>query len=144
MSWRESRPVALAAVRRENGELLVSKDYEPGKDEPFYRFIGGGVEFGEHSRNAIVREFREELDVELTNVDLVGTYEDIFTFDGEQEHEIWRVYEGAIAEEWPYERERFEGHEPDLGETFEVTWMAPERLRDEVTFYDPVVLDDLG
>jgi 8-oxo-dGTP pyrophosphatase MutT (NUDIX family) len=143
MSWRAIRPVALAAVRRENGEILVSKDYEPGEAEPFYRFIGGGVEFGEHSREAVVREFREELGVELTNVSLRGTHENVFTFDGEQGHEIWRVYEGDIAEDWPYERDRFEGHEPELDETFEATWMVPDRLRDDVTFYDPVVLSDL-
>ena len=143
MSWRKIRPVALAAVRRKNGEILVSKDYEPGVDEPFYRPIGGGVEFGEHSREAVVREFGEEIDVELTNVSLVGTHENVFTFDGEQGHEIWRVYEGDIAEDWPYERDRFEGREPELDETYEATWMAPERLRNDVTFYDPVVLDDL-
>ncbi|EMA43439.1 NUDIX hydrolase [Halococcus saccharolyticus] len=144
MSWQAIRPVALAAVRRENGEILVSKDYEPGDDEPFYRLIGGGVEFGEHSRESVVREFGEELDVELTNVGLVGTYENVFTFDGEQGHEIWRVYEGDIAEEWPYERDSFEGREPELDETYEATWMAPERLRNDVTFYDPAVLDDLN
>ncbi|HET7325641.1 MAG TPA: NUDIX domain-containing protein [Halococcus sp.] len=144
MSWRAIRPVALAAVRRESGEILVSKDYEPGEDEPFYRLIGGGIEFGEHSHEAVIREFREELAVELINISLVDTHENIFTVDGEQGHEIWRVYEGDIAEDWPYECDRFEGYEPELDETFEVTWMAPGQLRNDVTFYDPVVLDDLG
>ena len=143
MSWRKIRPVALAAVRRENGEILVSKDHEPGENEPFYRLIGGGIEFGEHSREAVVREFHEELGVELMNVSRVGTYEKVFTFDGEQGHEIWRVYEGDIAEDWPYERDRFEGSEPELDETYEATWMDPGRLRDDVTFYDPMVLTDL-
>jgi len=92
---------------------------------------------------SVVREFREELDVELTNVSPTGTYGKTFTFDGEQGHEIWRVYEGDIAEDWPYERDSFEGREPELDETYEATWMAPERLRGDVTFYDPVVLDDL-
>jgi ADP-ribose pyrophosphatase YjhB (NUDIX family) len=144
MSWRKIRPVALAAVRRENGEVLVAEHEDPDEDEPFYRFVGGGIEFGEHSRDAVVREFREELDVTLTNVTHFGTYERTFTFDGEPDHEIWRVYEGDIAEAWPYEHKRFEGREPELGETFAVTWMAPDRLRNDVTFYDPVVLDGLG
>jgi 8-oxo-dGTP pyrophosphatase MutT (NUDIX family) len=144
MSWHEIRPVALAAVRRESGEVLVAEHEDPDEDELFYRLIGGGVEFGEHSRKAAVREFHEELDVTLTNVSYLGTYERTFTFDGELDHEIWRVYEGDVAEEWPYEHERFEGREPELDETFEVTWMAPNRLRNDVTFYDPVVLDGLG
>ncbi|WP_435076071.1 NUDIX domain-containing protein [Halococcus sp. AFM35] len=143
MSWREIRPVALAAVRRENGEILVAEHEDPDENDPFYRLIGGGVEFGEHSRDAVVREFREELDVTLTNVAHIGTYERTFTFDGERSHEIWRVFAGDIAEGWPYKHERFEGHEPELGETFAVTWLAPNRLRNDVTFYDPIVLDDL-
>jgi ADP-ribose pyrophosphatase YjhB (NUDIX family) len=106
-----------------------------------YRFVGGGAEFGEHSRDAVVRE---ELDVTLTDVTHLGTYERTFTFDGEPDHEIWRAYEGDIADEWPYEREWFEGYEPEFDETFEVTWMAPDRLRNDMTFYDPVVLDGLG
>lgn len=143
MSWQRIRPIALAAVRRESGEMLVAKHEDPAEDEPFYRFVGGGVEFGEHSRDAVVREFREELGVELTDVSHLGTYERTFIFDGRQEHEIWRVFEGDIAEDWPYERERFEGHEPELDETLEVTWLAPDKLRNDVIFHDPVVLDDL-
>ena len=64
-------------------------------------------------------------------------------FDGQQSHEIRHVFEGDIAEGWPYERERFGGHEPELDETFAVTWLAPERLRDDATFHDPMVLDGL-
>jgi 8-oxo-dGTP pyrophosphatase MutT (NUDIX family) len=144
MSWQAIRPVALAVVRKESGKLLVSKDYEPGADEPFYRLIGGGVEFSEHSREAVVREFHEGLGVTLTDVTHFGTYEEVFTFDGEQGHEIWRVFKGDITEDWPYERDRFEGHEPELDETYEAVWMPPDRLRNEVTFYDPIVLDDLA
>lgn len=89
------------------------------------------------------REFREELDVTLTNGSCLGTYEGVFTYDGETGHEIWRVYEAAIEGNWPYERDRFEGREPELGETDEATWMAPDRLREGVTFYDPAILNDL-
>lgn len=142
MSWQNIRPVALGAVRRDSGEFLVEKDYEPGTGDPFYRFIGGGIEFGEHSEDAVVREFREELDVTLTNCCLSITYENVFSFDNERGHEIWRVYEGDIVEDWPYERDHFEGREPELDETYEATWMAPDQLRD-VTFYDPIVLRDL-
>ena len=98
MSWREIRPVALGAVRR-GDELLVGEETDPETDETFYRLLGGGVEFGEHSREAVIREFAEEIGVEFRVERHVGTFEDVFDVDGETGHEIWRVYAGEIVEE---------------------------------------------
>jgi ADP-ribose pyrophosphatase YjhB (NUDIX family) len=142
MSWREIRPVALGAVRR-GDDLLVFEDRDPTTGEQFYRLLGGGVEFGEHSRDAVVREFDEELGVDFAVDRHVGTFERVFEFDGEAGHEIWRVYEGEIVEEWPYEEDEFEFREPELDETFTARWLDVETLREDVTFYSPAVLDAL-
>lgn len=143
MSWQQIRPLALAVVRR-GEELLVSEGYDPTTDETFYRPLGGGIEFGEHSRDAVVREFDEELGVELVDPTLVGTYERTFTFDGEQGHEIWRVYEGEIVEDWPYEEDEFTAYEPDLDEEFHVCWKHPSAFREDgEIFYYEGILDDL-
>jgi len=53
------RFVALGAVYR-GDELLVSEGELPETGEPYYRLLGGGVEFGEHSEAAVVREFEVE------------------------------------------------------------------------------------
>lgn len=142
MSWREIRPVALGAVRRGDA-LLVFEDRDPTTGEQFYRLLGGGVEFGEHSREAVVREFAEELGVKFRVDGHVGTFERVFEHDGETGHEIWRVYAGDIVEEWPYEEDEFEFREPELDETFTAHWMDTETLREDVTFYSPAVLDAL-
>lgn len=140
----EIRVVALGAVRR-GDELLVHEGESPEAGEPFYRLLGGGVEFGEHSRDAVVREFDEELGVELADPIHVGTFERVFTYDGETGHEVWRVYEGHIREVWPYDREAFTFVEPELGTEHLARWMPIERLRDDnTTFYAPEVLDALG
>jgi len=140
----EIRFVALGAVRREN-ELLVFEGESPETGEPYYRLLGGGVEFGEHSREAVVREFDEELGVEFADPSRVGTFERVFTHGGETGHEVWRVYEGAIVEEWPYERDSFTFVEPEFDTEHLARWMPIERLRDEdTTFYAPGVLDALG
>lgn len=55
------RVVALGVVYRD-GEVLAARHRDPEMSDPFYRPIGGGVEFGEHSREPVVREFAEELD----------------------------------------------------------------------------------
>lgn len=137
------RVVALGAVAR-GTELLVFEGQLPDTGEPYYRLLGGGVEFGEHSREALVREFDEELGVTFREPTEVGTFERVFTYDGEPGHEVWRVYEGDIAEDWPYDRESFTFVEPDTDAELQARWMPIERLRDDdTTFYSQAVLDAL-
>lgn len=160
------RVVALGVVRREGTgetELLVSRHRDPATGDRFYRPLGGGVEFGEHSADALRREFREELGVPLEHVSDIGTYEDVFTHDGEPHHELWRIYEVEIGEDWPYEEESFVGYEsgPDgeiafeaddeaereAGEEIECVWkpvagLGPE-ASDRETFYPGTVLSEL-
>lgn len=139
----EIRFVALGAVRRED-DILVFQGESPETGEPYYRLLGGGVEFGEHSREAVAREFAEELGVEFADPTLVGTFERVFTYDGEAAHEVWRVYEGYIEEDWPYDRESFTFFEPESDIELLARWMSIERLRDDdTTFYAPAVLDAL-
>lgn len=100
-----------------------------------------GLEFGEHCQEAVVREFEEELGVEFTDSIHVGTFEQMFPFDGETNHEIWRVSEERIVEDWPNEHETFTFTEPDLGTVHLSQWQHVEALRDdEITFYVPAVL----
>lgn len=137
------RVLALGAVRRE-GELLVEEAPSPDTGDPFYRLLGGGVEFGEHSRTAVLREFEEELGVDFVDPSPVGTFEEVFTYAGESSHEIWRVYEGTISEDWPYERDSFTFVDPESETEHRAVWMPIERLRsEETTFYVPEILDAL-
>ena len=134
MTDRRVRVSARGVVRR-GDELLVARDRDPAEADPFYALLGGGVEFGEHSAETLHREFREELGVELTNVSYLETYEDVFGFDGRTHHELWRVYEADIVEDWPYEREEFEGYEPD-GEEIACVWKPlSDFTEDDETFY---------
>lgn len=138
------RFVALGAVRRED-ELLVFEGESPETGEQFYRLLGGAVEFGEHSRDAVVREFAEELGVEFTDLTHIGIFERVFSSDGKTGHEVWRVYEGEIVENWPYDRDSFTFVEPELDSEQLARWMSVECLRnDETTFYAPEVLDAVG
>ena len=77
----EIRIVALGAVLR-GDDLLVQEDELRSTGETFYRLLGGGVEFGEHSRDAVVREFGEELGVEFANPTLVDTRSSVSTSVG--------------------------------------------------------------
>jgi len=140
MSWRDIRPVAVGVVfRNDREEVLLSRLHDEAADETFYRPIGGGIEFGEMSDEALVREFREELSVEVTEHELVDTLENAFTFRGEEGHEIWFLYEVEFAEEWPRERDEFEGREPELDEAYDAVWKGREELRAETVYPENLV-----
>ncbi|MDB2237005.1 hypothetical protein PN419_02255 [Halorubrum ezzemoulense] len=84
------------------------------------------------------------LGVEPLDPTAVGTFERVFERGGEPAHEVWRVYEGRIAEEWPYARDSFALVEPERGTEHVSRWVPIDRLRQpNATFNVPDVLDAL-
>jgi ADP-ribose pyrophosphatase YjhB (NUDIX family) len=76
----------------------VLRGQDPEGDRVFHRLIGGGVELGERSADAIVREVAEELRSTLIDAELLGVVENVFTYAGELGHEVVFVYAGRLAE----------------------------------------------
>ena len=86
------RVLALGLIR--DGErIFVSEGYDSLKKETYYRALGGGVDFGETSQAALKREFQEEIQADLTNINYVGCIESIFICNGKPGHEIIQLYE---------------------------------------------------
>ncbi len=138
MTERRQRILAIGVVRK-GDTILVEKGYDPTKDERFFRPVGGGVEFGERSRDAVVRELREELGAEVVNPRLLGVLENIFTFDGEPGHEAVFVYEVDFADRALMDRPVIHGTESD-GSRVEAVWKA---LSDFVPGHPPLYPDGL-
>jgi 8-oxo-dGTP pyrophosphatase MutT (NUDIX family) len=122
------RPLAICVVRR-GPLILVERGFDPTKNETFYRPLGGGIEFGEHSRAAVVREIREEIGAEITDLRLLGTLENIFTFDGVPGHEIVQIYEAVFVDPALYERDTIDGFEIELGAPVKAMWMPLDTFR---------------
>ena len=96
--FKEIRPIVLGIVKKDN-KVLVSKGYDRIKNETFYRSIGGGIEFLENSRDALKREFKEELNIEISVGDFLGISENIFTYNGKKAHELILFYDVEIKDE---------------------------------------------
>ena len=75
-----------------NGHILAQDGHDAVKGTVYLRAIGGGIEFGETSEAALRREFREELEIELGAVQLLGVIENIFEYEGVPGHEIVHVF----------------------------------------------------
>lgn len=120
LSSRRIRATALGIFW--NGErIFVAELRDPVKGETFYRPLGGGIEFGERGCDTLVREMREETDLEVINVRYLGTVENIFTYLGEQGHEIVMLYEGEFADPSVYNKEVLECREAN-DESFIAVW----------------------
>lgn len=127
------RPLALGVPTR-GEEALLAEHEDPATGERYYRPVGGGIEFGEHSREAVRREFAEELEVTVTESALLETFERVFTFGGETAHEIWRCYHVEIEEDWPYGRDAFTAYEPELDEEFPVRWLGTDEIAEHTVY----------
>ena len=92
------RPIALGIAKKDN-KILVGIGYDKVKKQTFYRALGGGIEFGETSKDAIKREFQEEILADITVNDLLGVTENIFTYQGKKGHEIVFIYSIEIPED---------------------------------------------
>jgi ADP-ribose pyrophosphatase YjhB (NUDIX family) len=98
----------------------VFESFDSVDGKPFYRPLGGAVEFGETTEMAIKREIHEEIGLEATDLKLLGILENIFTHEGKQGHEIVYVYDGRFTDTSVYGRESFTVHEET--ETLTARW----------------------
>lgn len=115
------RTIAIC-VFEHNGKLLVHDGYDEIKGQHFGRPLGGRIEFGEYSRDTIIRELREEIGAEVTDLRYLGTLENIFTFNDETGHEVVLIYRGRLVDPALYTREVIQGCE-DSGEALRAVWL---------------------
>lgn len=95
--FQEIRPIVLGIVVK-NNKLLVGEGYDTVKKETFYRCLGGGIEFLEHSSQTLKREFLEEINANITVGEFLGVDENIFCYNGKDAHEIILMYSVDLAE----------------------------------------------
>lgn len=96
------RVITLALII-DKEKILVSKGYDLSKNLVFYRALGGEVEFGETSQEALRREFREEIQAEITNINYLGCIENLFNFEDKPRHEIIQLYQCDFADSKIYQ-----------------------------------------
>lgn len=96
--FKEIRPIALGLAIKDN-KLLVGEGFDNVKNETFYRCLGGGIEFLEKSIDALKREFKEEININIVVKNFLGISENIFTYKGRNAHEIILFYSIEISDD---------------------------------------------
>jgi len=123
------RVIAICLFRYEE-RILVFQGFDKPSGTHFYRPLGGGVNAGETSEQAVVREIREEVAAEITDLMLVGVIESIFTVNGRAGHEIVFVYDGRFVDETLCARPYLDVVE-DNGEAIRATWRPLSSFNDQ-------------
>lgn len=125
------RVIVIALIRNKT-RILVASGYDQVKQQVFYRALGGGVEFGETSLDALKREFQEEIQAELTQIQYLGCIENLFVFNGKPGHELVQVYQCDLADPRFYEVETILGQESwgqESSTPFTAHWIEAERFK---------------
>jgi 8-oxo-dGTP pyrophosphatase MutT (NUDIX family) len=122
------RPIVICVFRR-GDDIFVFEGHDRVKKQTFYRPLGGQIEFGEYSLDALRRELREELNTEIENIRYMGVLENIFHFEGVKGHEVVFVYEVDFIDRKYYEQEWVTGYE-DNGDPFKALWKGLDFFRD--------------
>ena len=120
MPEQHIRPLALC-IFHHHGKILVNQFHDAVENRTLFRPLGGGIEFGERSVDAIVREVQEELGLSISDVRLIGTLESLFTYAGKPGHEIVQVYDARFDDAQVYQKPWLQGHESD-GAAFKALW----------------------
>ncbi len=137
--YKEIRPIVLGMLKR-NNKILVTEGYDNIKDETFYRSLGGGIEFLEYSKDALKREFKEEIKIDINVGEFLGISENIFTFNGKNAHELILFYDVSINDK-DY-KERY--HIIDDNCETDAIWIDIDKFKNkELKIYPEQVLEYL-
>jgi len=123
-----------------NGAILVYEKFDYVKKTGFFRPLGGKVEFGEYSIQALKREILEETSLEIEEPELLGVLENIFVYNGRPQHEVDFVYDASFVDKSVYDRSELQFVE---GEAKMVArWVPITRFTEGVeTLYPTGILD---
>lgn len=127
--WRPKQHIqvkALGLVWRDS-LLLASEIYLDDGSVKGVRPLGGRLEFGETWRDALVREFDEELGVAVQVVGTPIILENIYTHEGFVGHEITFVSDVSFPDD-AYRQDGPIEYTEDNGETCRARWFDVAQL----------------
>jgi len=134
--FKEIRPIVLGILIK-NNKILIAEKYDTSKQSYFCRCLGGGIEFQETSKEALKREYLEELKINVEVKEQIDIVENIFEYNGKKAHEIVFMYEVEMDE--AQYKEKYEI--TDTAGTFEAKWVDIEEfIKGNKVIYPTILL----
>ncbi|WP_231946352.1 NUDIX hydrolase [Auraticoccus monumenti] len=92
-----STRVSAYGVCRRAGALLLVHQVAPGPAAGLWTLPGGGLEFGEHPGDAVIREVREETGLVARVGRLLAVHDDVYDLgDGVQRHGVRLLFSASV------------------------------------------------
>jgi ADP-ribose pyrophosphatase YjhB (NUDIX family) len=136
MTQRIIKVKAMGLFVSADRRFLASPGFDSVKGQSYLRLLGGHVEFGERSGEALVREIEEEIAAECRITALLEVVENSFTHEGEPGQEVVFIYAAQFADPSFYTRETIPMHEGDR-EKIAVWTPIADLLEARVFVYPP-------
>lgn len=129
VKWRPANSITVKALALiwQDDALLLSDVYDDSGRVKGMRPLGGTVEFGEPWRDALQREFMEELGTRITLLDNYFVMENIYEHHGVAGHEVVFLCHAHFVDNSFYRKDSFsyEEHDETPGRA---VWMSLEEL----------------
>lgn len=135
--------VRAAGVAVRDGRVLVHRETQPS---PWTNSAlpGGGVEMHESSDAAVVREFREELGVDVRVGRLLWCVDNRFGHEGEDWHEFGFYWEALLPADFVLPMRPTAERDPADGRAFELRWAwHPLERLDEIELRPSFLVEGL-
>ncbi len=120
--------MAIGLARRPDDRLLAMRVLDDSGSLHGVRPPGGGVEFGERTEDALIREFREEFGCEIGVEGAPIVFENLFRFHEAIGHEIIFAYPVRLLDQRLYAHDTLTLTE-DNGAVLGVDWVPLADLR---------------
>ena len=133
------RPISISIIRNSDKILVYEREDDITKKK-FYRLVGGCIEFGESSKDALKREFQEELSLDLSNIKLLATFESIFEFNNIIMHEIVYLFDSHFYDTSFYSKEIIDGLEGERA--FKAMWIPISNFKEKKELIYPEEIID--
>jgi ADP-ribose pyrophosphatase YjhB (NUDIX family) len=144
-TWRPHPHIRVVAIglHWRAGHLLAAEVRDDAGRIKGVRPLGGEIEFGEGWRAALMREFNEELGIDVTIAGEPIMMENIFVHEGSTGHEVMLIVEVAFPDGAFIDQDRIDFRE-DNGEQIVARWfdLADLDVEDGPRLY-PTGLKDL-
>ncbi len=135
MSRSEIKIKAMALFVAD-GRMLVTPGFDSVKQTPYYRLLGGHVEFGESAAETLKREMLEELETEIEVLERLEVVENCFVYEGAACHEIVFIYHARFLDDALTRRDELPNVEPNTDEISK--WLPiSDVLHGPVPLYPP-------
>lgn len=111
------------------GAYITCKDkmlLQVSKGVNFHNLVGGRVQLGESTIDAIKREVKEELGIDIKNPRLMVVAEDFFKWEGKNAHELFFVFHVKLPQKYLKMFDNFK----ILDQTDTTMWVEKAKLKE--------------